>query len=134
MGFTHFQWDRSSSKEKRKLHEEYYGKVFAYNNPPLIDKDLNITGLPRQIWNCKCHIRPVINRSFFENSRKIQNAKRNIFKKLGTQSKTVHNAIITLGDIDDSGKGKRFKSRFIQPGLCGIPGGNTGMFLLKRKH
>ncbi len=81
MGFTHFQWDRSSSKEKRKLHEEYYGKVFAYNNPPLIDKDLNITGLPRQIWNCKCHIRPVINRSFFENSRKIQNAKRNIFKK-----------------------------------------------------
>lgn len=81
MGFTHFKWDRSSSKEKRKLHEEYYGKVFAYNNPPLIDKDLNITGLPRQIWNCKCHIRPVINRSFFENSRKIQNAKRNIFKK-----------------------------------------------------
>ena len=107
-------------------------KVFAYNNPPLIDKDLNITGLPRQIWNCKCHIRPVINRSFFENSRKIQNAKRNIFKKLGTQSKTVHNAIITLGDIDDSGKGKRFKSRFIQPGLAGYPG-QYGNVLVKKE-
>ena len=81
MGFTHFKWSRSSSKEKRELHKEYYGRVFAYNNPPVIDKDLNITGLPRQIWNCKCHIRPVINRLFFENSRKIQNAKRNIFKK-----------------------------------------------------
>ncbi len=42
-------------------------------------------------------------------------------QRLKTQSKTVCNAIITLGDIDDSGKGKRFKSRFIQPGLAGCP-------------
>lgn len=33
---------------------------------------------------------------------------------------TVHNAIITLGDTDDSGKGRHFKSRFIQPGLVNI--------------
>lgn len=32
------------------------------------------------------------------------------------------NAKITLGSIDDSGKGRRFKSRFIQPGLAGYPG------------
>ncbi len=43
-------------------------------------------------------------------------------QKRGILSKTVHNAIITLGDTDDSGKGKRFKSRFIQPGLAGYPG------------
>ena len=35
---------------------------------------------------------------------------------------TVHNAIITLGDTDDSGKGRHFKSRFIQPGVAGYPG------------
>ena len=45
-----------------------------------------------------------------------------ISQRLKTQSKTVCNAIITIGDIDDSGKGKRFKSRFIQPGLAGYPG------------
>ena len=43
-------------------------------------------------------------------------------QKLNTQSKTVNNAIITLGDTDDSGKGRKFKARFIQPGIAGYPG------------
>lgn len=81
MGFTHFKWGRSSSKEKRKLHEEYYNKIFAYDDPPIIDEKLRFKGLPRQIWNCKCHIMPVINSSFFENAHRIKNAKRNIFTK-----------------------------------------------------
>ena len=42
-------------------------------------------------------------------------------RNLNTQSKTVCNAIITLGDTDDSGKGRKFKSRFIQPGIAGYP-------------
>ncbi len=82
MGFTHFKWGRSSSREKRKLHEEYYGKTFAYSDPPIIDEKLGQKGLPRQIWNCKCHIMPVLNSSFFENSKRIENAKRNIFTKI----------------------------------------------------
>lgn len=43
-------------------------------------------------------------------------------KKLNIPSRTVNNAIITLGDTDDSGKGRHFKSRFIQPGVAGYPG------------
>lgn len=38
------------------------------------------------------------------------------------KSLTVNNAIITLGDTDDTGKGRHFKSRFIQPGVAGYPG------------
>lgn len=53
-------------------------------------------------------------------------------QRLNLQSKTVNNAIITLGDIDDSGKGKRFKSRFIQPGLAGYPG-QFGTVLVKKE-
>lgn len=53
-------------------------------------------------------------------------------KNLYTTSKTVHNAIISLGDIDDSGKGKKFKSRFIQPGLAGYPG-QFGTVLVKKE-
>ena len=34
---------------------------------------------------------------------------------------TVDNAIIQLGDIDDSQKGRQFKSRFIQAGIAGYP-------------
>ncbi len=36
--------------------------------------------------------------------------------------RTVNNAIITLGDTDVSGRGRHFKSRFIQPGIAGYPG------------
>lgn len=60
MGFTHFKWGRSASKEKRLLHEEYYGKVFSYSNPPIIDEKLGIKGLPRQIWNCLPGEEPIV--------------------------------------------------------------------------
>ena len=43
-------------------------------------------------------------------------------QRLNTQSKTVQNAIITLGDTDDLGRGRKFKARFIQPGIAGYPG------------
>lgn len=39
--------------------------------------------------------------------------------------------MIQLGDIDDSGKGRRFSSRFIQPGLVKIEG--HGIVLLKKE-
>lgn len=48
------------------------------------------------------------------------------------KSQTVNNAIITLGDIDDSGKGKKFTSRFIQAGLVGYPN-QFGTVLVKKE-
>ena len=50
---------------------------------------------------------------------------------LDTKSKTVNNAIIQLGDIDDSGKGRKFVSKFIQPGLVKIEG--HGIVLLRKE-
>lgn len=82
LGCTQFKWGRSSSKEKRKLHETYYGKIFDFNNPPIIDENLGIKGLPRQIWNCKCHmliVPPDIDITI-QKQEEIRNAKRNIFK------------------------------------------------------
>lgn len=60
MGCTSFRWLRSTSKEKRLLHKEYYGRTFRFDNPPIIDEKLGIKGLPRQIWNCKCQMSPII--------------------------------------------------------------------------
>lgn len=79
IGCKEFVWSRSSSREKRKLHEEYYGKVFRFDEPPVIDEKLGIKGLPRQIWNCKCHMLPVLPE--IRTIGKVINAKRNIFKK-----------------------------------------------------
>lgn len=82
LGSKRFMWGRSSSKEKRKLHELYYNEIFDFDNPPVIDEKLNIKGLPRQIWNCKCHILAVVPSisEIQEQRTKIKNAKRNIIK------------------------------------------------------
>ena len=87
MGCESFRWLRSTSKEKRKLHETYYGRTFKFSEPPVIDEDLGITGLPRQIWNCKCQMSPVIPDVYtmMENKKEF-NKKYGIFGKI-TNSK-----------------------------------------------
>jgi hypothetical protein len=60
LGSNRFKWGRSSAKEKRELHKEYYGKTFYFDDPPIIDEKLGIKGLPRQIWNCLCHMEIVV--------------------------------------------------------------------------
>lgn len=82
LGCTQFKWGRSTSIEKRKLHKEYYGKIFDLDNPPIIDEKLGIRGLPRQIWNCKCQmlcVAPSLAESI-KRAEKIRNAKRNIVR------------------------------------------------------
>ncbi len=82
MGCTHFKWLRSTSKEKRKLHEEYYNKIFPFNDPPIIDEKTGQKGLPQQIYNCSCGMVGIKNPQYYINRQKIENAKRNIFTKI----------------------------------------------------
>lgn len=82
LGSTQFKWGRSTSKEKRKLHKQYYNKIFDFNDPPIIDENLGTKGLPGQIWNCKCQIL-CVPPSFPELLKKkdeVQNAKRNVIE------------------------------------------------------
>lgn len=97
LGCNSFVWGRSSSKEKRKLHEEYYGETFTFDNPPIIDEKLGIRGLPRQIWNCKCHmlVKPPTLAEILDKTEEVRNAKRNIFTRLKykiTNSKQCNNS------------------------------------------
>lgn len=94
MGCNSFRWGRSSSKEKRPLHETYYGKVFSFDNPPVIDEDLGIKGLPRQIWNCKCHMLVVVPTlsEIVKKRNEVKNAKRNIFSKIKNSKQCDNNA------------------------------------------
>ena len=59
-GCTHFKWLPSTSRERRKLHEQYYNKIYSFDNPPKIDDRLDIYGLPKQIWNCGCGMQVVV--------------------------------------------------------------------------
>ena len=82
LGCTQFEWGRSTSKEKRELHKTYYGQIFSFNDPPIIDEKLGIKGLPRQIWNCKCQMLcvPPSKAQTIKKAEEIRNAKRNIIE------------------------------------------------------
>ena len=75
-GCTHFKWLPSTSKERRKLHEQYYNKIYSFDNPPKIDDRLDIYGLPKQIWNCGCGMQVVVPKV------EINNGLSNICRKL----------------------------------------------------
>lgn len=94
LGCTKFKWGRSTSKEKRELHRQYYdrewckangkeflGDIFEFANPPIIDEKLGIKGLPRQIWNCKCQMLcvPPDLEDLIKKVETVKNAKSNIF-------------------------------------------------------
>ena len=80
LGCTQFELGRSTAIEKRKLQKEYYGKIFSFDNPPIIDEKLGIKGLPRQIWNCQCQIIPVVPTvaEIMKQKEQVKNAKWNI--------------------------------------------------------
>lgn len=94
MGATSFKWGRSSSKEKRELHKTYYDKIFRFDEPPIIDEKSGIKGLPRQIWNCKCHMLmvPPTLEEIINKHKEVRNAKRNIFKRIFNSTQRNNNA------------------------------------------
>lgn len=47
-------------KTSRELHEELDGTIFEFANPPVIQKNPTVRGLPGQLPGCRCRFAPVI--------------------------------------------------------------------------
>lgn len=61
VGLTHFMWlHTGGSSHPRKLHIEHSGKVFSFDDPPLIDENSGEHGIPGQAINCRCRMTPVL--------------------------------------------------------------------------
>jgi SPP1 gp7 family putative phage head morphogenesis protein len=61
LGIKKFEWIHSGGGlHPRPEHIALNGKIFSYNNLPIIDKKTGERGLPAQLPNCKCTQRPVI--------------------------------------------------------------------------
>lgn len=62
IGVKYFKWIHSGGgREPRKLHQELSGKVFSFDDPPYIG-DMHgkrIHGLPGQLPNCRCVMKPI---------------------------------------------------------------------------
>ncbi|AZD84999.1 Plasmid-related protein [Pseudomonas chlororaphis subsp. aureofaciens] len=61
-GIKQFEWIHSGGgAEPRKLHLDLDGQVFRFDDLPVIDERTGERGLPGQLPNCRCTMRPVLN-------------------------------------------------------------------------
>lgn len=61
-GLEEFEWIHSGGgKHPRPLHVEYDGRIFKLKDPPVIDERTGEKGLPGQLINCRCKMRPILN-------------------------------------------------------------------------
>ena len=58
MGFDKFIWRTITDGRERELHKELNGKIFRYDNPPVIDERTGQRGLPGETYNCRCDAIP----------------------------------------------------------------------------
>ncbi len=61
-GVKKFEWVHTGgSNEPRPLHQHTLnGKIFSYDDPPVIDENTGERGFPGQLINCRCRQAPVI--------------------------------------------------------------------------
>jgi SPP1 gp7 family putative phage head morphogenesis protein len=61
LGVQEYEWLHIPSNRPRHYHQNVLnGKIFRYDDPPIIDEDTGERGIPGQLINCHCLQRPVI--------------------------------------------------------------------------
>jgi SPP1 gp7 family putative phage head morphogenesis protein len=61
LGVKRYEWIHSGgSVTPRPLHQSYNGRIFSFDDPPVIDEKTGEKGIPGQAINCRCTMRPVI--------------------------------------------------------------------------
>lgn len=83
MGFDHFMWITNLDNRERPLHRELHGRIFRFDNPPVIDARTGQTGLPGETYNCRCQIRPIMtNNPFFTTDSNAEAEYRESYKRI----------------------------------------------------
>lgn len=73
MGFEEFIWNTILDARERPLHRQLNGKIFRFDNPPVIDERTGQRGLPGQTYNCRCGLTPIRRESMFYEQYKTEN-------------------------------------------------------------
>lgn len=59
-GFEEFKWITNIDGRERELHKQLNGKIFRFDEPPIIDERTGQRGLPGETYNCRCKFIPVL--------------------------------------------------------------------------
>lgn len=70
-GINSYKWSTSHDDRVRKLHRELDGKIFTFDNPPIIDERTQQRGHPAQTYNCRCIMIPKIDKDFLQRRREL---------------------------------------------------------------
>lgn len=70
-GFIYYKWITNIDGRERPLHKEHNGKIFRFDQPPIIDDITLQRGNPGQTYNCRCLMAPYFDKEFIER-RKIK--------------------------------------------------------------
>lgn len=81
-GFTKFKWHTILDGRERELHKELNGKVFRFDDPPIIDERTGQKGLPSQTYNCRCTFSPYIDGEFLRNRKEMFKAQNSLMEKI----------------------------------------------------
>lgn len=61
IGVTRYEWLHSDgSQHPRQLHIDMNGNIYSLEDPPIIQYDPEVRGIPGQLINCKCTMRPIV--------------------------------------------------------------------------
>ncbi len=61
IGLKKFEWlHTGGSNHPRKLHQEMNGKIYSFDDLPVIDENTGERGIPAQAINCRCRMVPII--------------------------------------------------------------------------
>lgn len=67
-GFDKFIWRTITDGRERELHRHLNGRVFRYDDPPIIDLKTGQTGLPGETYNCRCTAIPFTENTPFKHT------------------------------------------------------------------
>ena len=81
-GFVFFRWHTNIDGRERPLHRELNGKIFRFDDPPIIDERTGQKGLPAETYNCRCTFSPIASKEFWENRKKLYKVSNSFLKRL----------------------------------------------------
>ena len=81
-GFESFKWHTNIDGRERPLHKQLNGKIFRFDNPPIIDERTGERGLPSQTYNCRCSFSPIADDAWLKNRKKLYKAQNSLFNKV----------------------------------------------------
>lgn len=59
-GSHSYKWDGVMDERERPDHKALEGKIFSWDDPPVVDRSTGRRGHPGQDFNCRCVARPII--------------------------------------------------------------------------